>query len=189
MNALLISSSLPQNLWGEAILTANQILNRVPHSKTNVIPYEKWKGRKPNLKYFKVWGCLAKVQVPIPKRVKIGPKTVDCVFIGYATNSKACRFLVHKSEHPDIHDNTVMESDSAEFFEHIYPYKTRLESSSRGSKQPREEPKENEQNEESPRRSKRQKTSTSFRSDFVTFLLESGPQIFMQAFLSSDSTS
>ena len=93
MNALLISLDLPQNLWGEAILTANQILNRVPHSKTNVIPYEKWKGRKPNLKYFKVWGCLAKVQVPIPKRVKIGPKTVDCVFIGYATNSKACRFL------------------------------------------------------------------------------------------------
>ena len=40
-----------------------------------------------------------------PKREKIGPKTVDCVFIGYATNSKACRFLVHKSEHPDIHDN------------------------------------------------------------------------------------
>ena len=97
----------------------------MPHSKTNVIPNEKWKGRKFNLKYFKVWGCLAKVQVPIPKRVKIGPKTVDCVFIGYATNSKACRFLIHKSEYPDIHDNTVMESDSAEFFEHIYPYKTR----------------------------------------------------------------
>ena len=97
MNALLISSGLPQNLWGEAILTANQIFDRVPHSKTNVIPYEKWKGRKPNLKYFKVWGCLAKVQLPIPKRVKIGPKTVDCVFIGYATNRKACRFSVHKS--------------------------------------------------------------------------------------------
>ena len=72
MNALLISSGLPQNLWGEVILTANQILNRVPHSKTNVIPNEKWKGRKFNLKYFKVWGCLAKVQVPIPKRVKQG---------------------------------------------------------------------------------------------------------------------
>ena len=71
-------------------------------------------------------------------------------------------FLVHKSEHPDIHDNTVMESDSAEFFQHIYPYKNRLESSSGGSKQPREEPKENEQNEESPRRNKCQKTSTSF---------------------------
>ena len=71
MNALLISFGLPQNLWGKAILTANRILNKVSHSKTQSIPYEKWKGRKPNLKYFKVWGCLAKVQVPIPKRVKI----------------------------------------------------------------------------------------------------------------------
>ena len=85
---------------------------------------------------FQSVGCLAKVQVPIPKRVKIGPKTVDCVFIRYATNSKACRFFVHKSEHPDIHDNTIMKSDSAEFFEHIYPYKSRLESSSEVSKHP-----------------------------------------------------
>ena len=74
-----------------------------------------------------------------------------------------------------------MESDSAEFFEHIYPYKTRLEPSSGGSKQPRDEPKENEQNEESPRRSKRQKTSTAFGSNFVTFLLESEPQTFKEA--------
>ena len=75
------------------------------------------------------------------------------------------------------------------FFEHIYPYKTRLESSSGGSKQPREEPKENEQNKESPRGSKRQKTSTSFGSYFVTFLLESEPQTFKETMLSSDSTS
>ena len=114
---------------------------------------------------------------------------MDCVFIGYATNSKACRFLVHKSKHPDIHDNTVMKSDSAEFFEHIYPYKTRLESSSGVSKQPREEPKQNEQNGASPRCSKRQKTSTSFGSDFVTFFLESEPQTFKEVMLFSDSTS
>ncbi|KAM3325201.1 hypothetical protein P3S67_000325 [Capsicum chacoense] len=113
MNILLISSGLPQNLWGEAILTANRILNRVPHNKTQSIPYEKWKGRKPNLKYFKVWGFLAKVQIPMPKRVKIGPKTVDCVFTAYAKSSNASRFLVHKSEHPDINENTVIESDNA----------------------------------------------------------------------------
>ena len=73
------------------------------------------------------------------------------------------------------------------FFEHIYPCKTRLESSSGGSKQPREEPKNNEPNEESPRRSKHQRTSTSFGSDFVIFLLESDPQTFKEAMLSSDS--
>ena len=31
MNVLMINSGSPQNLWGEAILTANKILNRVPH--------------------------------------------------------------------------------------------------------------------------------------------------------------
>ena len=97
MNALLNSSSLPQNLWGEAILTANFILNRVPHRKTQQTPYEKWKGRMPNFNYLKMWGCLTKVAVPKPKKVKVGPKTVDYVFIGYAQNSNANRFLVHKS--------------------------------------------------------------------------------------------
>ena len=127
-----------------------------------------------------MWGCLVKVQVPIPKRVKIGPKTVDCIFIGYATNSKACWFLIHISEHSDIHDNRLIESDIAEFFEQIYLYKTRLELPSEGSKRPLEEPKENELNKEIQRRSKCQRTSTSFRSDFLIFLLENESHTFKE---------
>ena len=33
MNAMLISSGLSDNMWGEAILTASFILNRVPYKK------------------------------------------------------------------------------------------------------------------------------------------------------------
>ncbi|PHT79676.1 Isochorismate synthase, chloroplastic [Capsicum annuum] len=58
--------------------------------------------------------------------------------------------------------------------------------SSGGSKQPRDEPSENVHNEESPRRSTRQRTSTSFGSDFVTFLLENKSQSFREAMSSSD---
>ena len=43
MNALMINSGSPRNLWGEAILTSNKILNRVPHRKTQSIPYDLWK--------------------------------------------------------------------------------------------------------------------------------------------------
>ncbi|KZV28460.1 hypothetical protein F511_03263 [Dorcoceras hygrometricum] len=60
MNALLTNSGLPQNLWGEAILTANHILNKIPHKGKDETPYELWKGRKPSYKYLKVWGCLEK---------------------------------------------------------------------------------------------------------------------------------
>ena len=124
MNALLLSSGLPQNLWGEAILFANYILNRIPQKKSNQSPYELWKGQRPSYKYLKVWGCLAKVAVPIPKKVKIGPKTVDCVFIGYAHNNSAYRFLTHKSEIFDMHVNTIIESRNAYFFENVFPYKS-----------------------------------------------------------------
>ena len=187
MNALLLSSGLPQNLWGEAVLTATQILNRVPYSKTQIIPYEKWKGRKPNLNYFKVWGCLAKVQVPKPKQVKIGPKTIDCIFIGYANNSKAYRFLVYKSEIPDIHSNTIIESDNAEFFEDIFSYKNEGKTLGESSKRPREITEENVPNIEEPRRSKRQRVPKSFGPNFLAFLLENEPQTFKEAMKSSEA--
>lgn len=43
INSMLNSSELPHNLWGEALLTANIILNKIPHKKTNKSPYEEWK--------------------------------------------------------------------------------------------------------------------------------------------------
>lgn len=35
--------------------------------------------------------------VPIPKKIKIGPKIVDCIFIGYTHNGSAYQIFVHKS--------------------------------------------------------------------------------------------
>ena len=42
MNAMLINSGLPSNMWGEAILSTCHVLNRVPHKKIRKIPYELW---------------------------------------------------------------------------------------------------------------------------------------------------
>ena len=61
--------------------------------------------------------------MPIPKKCKLGPKTVDCVFLGYVQRSIAYRFLVVKSEVPDVHVDTIMESRDAIFFENIFPMK------------------------------------------------------------------
>ena len=67
------------------------------HTKKLVGHSELWKGA-PNLKYLKVWGCLVKVMLPDPKKRKIGSETSDCMFIGYASNSVAYRFLALKSD-------------------------------------------------------------------------------------------
>ena len=39
-NAMLIDLGAPLNLWGEAILAACRVINRVPHKKTKIVPYE-----------------------------------------------------------------------------------------------------------------------------------------------------
>ena len=53
--SLLVSASALDNLWGEAMLFACNLQNRIPYKKTGRTPYELWKGHAPNLKYLKVW--------------------------------------------------------------------------------------------------------------------------------------
>jgi hypothetical protein len=48
INVMLISFGLPQNLWVEAILSANYILNKLSQKKINEIPYKSWKCRMPS---------------------------------------------------------------------------------------------------------------------------------------------
>ena len=54
MNAMLISSDQPPSMWGEAILIANFLLNKVPKKKVNKTPYVLWKGIKSSYKYLRV---------------------------------------------------------------------------------------------------------------------------------------
>ncbi|MGV7927231.1 hypothetical protein PJO48_29705, partial [Mycobacterium kansasii] len=67
------------------------------------------RGRKPNLGYLKVWGCLAYCRTPDLKRTKLGPRAIKCTFVGYAQNSKAYKLL-------DIESNTIIKSRDVEFF-------------------------------------------------------------------------
>jgi hypothetical protein len=103
--------------WGEAILTACHVLNRVPTKNNEITPFEEWFKKKVNLSYLRTRGCLTMVNVPISKKCKLGPKTVDCVFLGYAMNSVGYRFLIVKSEVSDMEVGTIFESRDATFFE------------------------------------------------------------------------
>jgi hypothetical protein len=51
--------------------------------------YEKWIRRKPSLSYLRTWGCLTNVNVAINKKYKLGPKTVNCIFLEYADHGIA----------------------------------------------------------------------------------------------------
>ena len=74
VNAMLDTGGLSKAWWGEALLTASHVLNRVPNRNKAQTPYEIWMGRKPSLSYLRTWGCLAKVNIPINKKRKLGLK-------------------------------------------------------------------------------------------------------------------
>ncbi|GKE26616.1 retrovirus-related pol polyprotein from transposon TNT 1-94, partial [Tanacetum coccineum] len=185
---------------GEAILTATYLLNKIPRKDKEETPYELWMGRKPSYQYLRVWGCLAKVVVPAPKAQKIGPKSVDCIFIRYAKNSSAYRFIVHDSKNPDIQKNTVMESRNASFFENIFPCLTKeTGSSSRLDDEVVQDKRQRDENDLQverqdqvkeviePRRGKRARTEKSFGLDFVSFMVENEPTSYQEAVTSSEA--
>jgi len=153
---------------GEAILIACFILNRIPHKKLDQTPYELWKGYVPSLSYLKVWGCLAKVVLPNHKHTNIGPKTFDAVFISYAQNSAAYRFM-------SLNDYSISKYRDVEFLEHIFPLKKKLsnvpaDSVSETVNLPMSSP-DVRVTETKPRRSKRRRIETNFGLDFVTAFL------------------
>jgi len=117
-----------------------------------------------------------------PKKRKLGSKTFDCMFIGYALKSVAAyKFLVLKSDVLDC--NTIMETMSADFFfKNNFPLNSK---SKGGSKQPLEI--NFEGSNEELRKSTRQRKETSFISDFYIYLVDNEPKIFHEAISSSDS--
>ena len=175
-------------MWGEALLSSYFIINRIPVKDSGKIPYEFWKGKAPNLNFFKVWGCLAKVNISEPKKKKLGSKTIDTVFIGYAQNSNAYRFLMIKSDISNINFNLILEARDASFFEDIFPFKTRisrfLECKPSSSRSIDLELKTKIE----LRKSKKIRIKKIFEEELFTYLVEGDPCTYDEAMSSSDSS-
>ena len=97
----------------EAINTACYVLNRVSlRSILKKTPYELWKDRKPNISYFKVFGCKYFILNTKDNLGKFDAKTDIGVFLGYSSTRKAYRvfnkwtLLVEESMHV-IFDETL----------------------------------------------------------------------------------
>jgi len=114
----MLNSGAAPHWWGEILLTVSYVLNRVPKTKNKVSPYEILKKRQQNLSYIRTWGCLAYVRIPNPKRVKLASRAYECIFIGYALNSKAYRFY-------DLKAKVIIESNDADFYETKFPFLSR----------------------------------------------------------------
>ncbi|KAJ9548438.1 hypothetical protein OSB04_020981 [Centaurea solstitialis] len=90
--SLLVSSGVPSIFWGEALLTATYLINRIPIAhNSGLSPFEKLYGESPDYSFLRVFGCTCFVLRPHVERNKLSPRSALCVFLGYGIGQKGYR--------------------------------------------------------------------------------------------------
>ncbi|CAN0917564.1 Retrovirus-related Pol polyprotein from transposon TNT 1-94, partial [Linum grandiflorum] len=89
--ALMFTKHVAKYFWGEAVLTATYLINRLPCRTLNYqTPKDVLVQTYPHVQAYmssmapKVFGCLAFAHIQQHKRTKLDPRAQKCVFIGYA---------------------------------------------------------------------------------------------------------
>ncbi|GJU41491.1 putative zinc finger, CCHC-type containing protein [Tanacetum coccineum] len=88
VRSMLANSKLPEFLWTGALKMIVHILNRVRSKSVPKTQYEIWTGRKPSLRYLRVWGCPTEDKLYNPQSQKLDLKT----FLENANNSGSGSF-------------------------------------------------------------------------------------------------
>ena len=92
VKAMLHNKNVARNLQGEAVNTACHIINRVYFKPgTKKTPYESWKGRKPNVNYFKIFESTCFILKDRENMGKFDSRSDEGIFLGYSSTSKAYR--------------------------------------------------------------------------------------------------
>nr|GEW85584.1 hypothetical protein [Tanacetum cinerariifolium] len=114
---MLTFANLPSFLWGEAIATACFIKNRsIIHKRFDKTPYELMNKRKPNIKFFRVFGCRCYLLNDYEDVGKLKEKGDIRVFVGYSKKSAAFRIYnkrtrkIHKSVNVNFDEISEMAS-------------------------------------------------------------------------------
>ena len=95
---------MAKSFWEEVVNTACHTLNRVyfwPNTKKT--PYELWRGKKPVVKYFKIFGNECYILWDRENLEKLDAKSDKRIFLGYFTSSRAYKMY-------NLRTKTIMKS-------------------------------------------------------------------------------
>ncbi|PKU79659.1 Retrovirus-related Pol polyprotein from transposon TNT 1-94 [Dendrobium catenatum] len=99
--AFLFHYNTPKSYWGEALLTATYLINRLPSTALGLkSPMETLSSFYPEFRTHhniapKVFGCTAYVHIHSHERGKLDPRALKCIFVGYSATQKG-----YKCYHP-----------------------------------------------------------------------------------------
>ncbi|KAK9084342.1 hypothetical protein Scep_030813 [Stephania cephalantha] len=114
--AIRFQSHLPKRFWGECLLTATFLTNRLPTSTLNwKSPYEELFQRKPDYTVLKTFGCLAFASNLSPHKDKFDSRAITSIFVGYPSGQKGYKLF-------DLNSNTLFVSRDVVFHEHNFPF-------------------------------------------------------------------
>ena len=103
---MLHNKKMPQSFWEKPVNTACHTLNRVYFRfDSKKTPYELWKGKKPIVKYFKIFGTDCYILRDRENLEKFDAKSNKGYFLGYSSTSKAYKVY-------NLRTKTVMESSN-----------------------------------------------------------------------------
>ncbi|XP_074337472.1 uncharacterized protein LOC141674666 [Apium graveolens] len=117
--ALRFQSNIPIQYWGECLLTAAYLINKIPTPLlSNRSPHETLIGTVPNYQNLKVFGCLCYAKNNFISN-KFDSRAEPGIFIGYPFHHEGYKIL-------DLFTKKIYISRHVKFYEHIFPYNNAL---------------------------------------------------------------
>ncbi|KHJ44492.1 integrase core domain protein [Trichuris suis] len=114
---MLLDANIPTSFWGEEMLAAAYLQNRLPSRSVSRTPKELWDGKKPDVSHIRIFGSKSLTLVPKQLHKKWDDKAEEGVLVGYGETSKGYRVL-------DVASNKVRISRVVKFIEPQPPGKT-----------------------------------------------------------------
>ncbi|GJY11449.1 retrotransposon protein, putative, ty1-copia subclass [Tanacetum coccineum] len=100
VRCLLIQSRLPKTFWAEATCTAAYLINRSPsRAIEKKTPMKTWSGHPSDYGMLRIFSCVA---YPHDKQVKLEPRAIKCVLLGYPEGVKGYRLYRLDNKSPKI---------------------------------------------------------------------------------------